>query len=162
MLTQRPSASPLDYKKIMVNNRSLNIRSIIIIFFILILLYCEKPNPTDVSTHGDNNEEIEYPPDIVFISTRDSSYSSHNELGIRCEVYGMDITGQNQKRLTFHKCSDNRSPILSPDGLKIVFSDDNVYVNLYNLFIMNPDGSAPTQLTAGSYADYFPKVQPQN
>lgn len=87
---------------------------------------------------------------IVFESERDGNW----------EVYVMDADGNNQTRLTDHPKRD-QWPVWSPDGSRIAFLSGRsgrttVYdwfegeeVELYDIFVMNADGTHARRLTYG-------------
>ena len=83
---------------------------------------------------------------IVFTSTRDG-----NE-----EIYVMNANGTGQTRLTNNSASMfnlDRTPAWSPDGSQIVFAS-NRDTGDFDIFTMNTDGSAQTNLTSGVLADF--------
>lgn len=85
---------------------------------------------------------------IVFISDRDNNY----------EVYTMDLTGQNQKRLTQNSWEE-KNPFCSPDGSLIYASHRSGNADLYR----RKHGSATeTRLTTGISKDSFPRVSPRD
>ena len=69
-------------------------------------------------------------------------------------------------RLTYSEASDYYSPTWSPDGLRIAFwsdrddpdPDDDKYI--YNIYVMNADGSGVTRLTYSEASDYSPTWSP--
>jgi Tol biopolymer transport system component len=84
-----------------------------------------------------------------------------SEVGTRTEddweIYAVDVTGKNLKRLTENKFTD-ASPKFSPDGKKLVFisnRDGN-----YEIYTMNTDGSEQTRLTNNSATDLAPSFSP--
>ncbi|MFQ6041738.1 MAG: DUF5050 domain-containing protein, partial [Candidatus Poribacteria bacterium] len=73
------------------------------------------------------------------------------------EIYTIDVTGENLKRLTENQFTD-ASPKFSPDGKKLVFisnRDGN-----YEIYMMNADGSEQTRLTDNSATDFMPSFSP--
>ncbi len=89
---------------------------------------------------------------IAFASTRDGNY----------EIYVMNANGSVQTRLTDNPAAD-RDPRWSPDGRRIAFAstrddpdpdDDN---RIYNIYVMNADGSGQTRLTYNSALDLDPR-----
>ncbi len=102
---------------------------------------------------------------IVFTSTRDGDL----------DIYSMDINGKNVKRLT-NEVGYNGGPFFSPDGKQIVYrayypkSDaelarykellarDLIEPNVFEIWVMNADGSNKRQVThlaAASFAPFF-------
>ena len=101
-------------------------------------------NPDQADSNGDGkgdacsdiiNKEI-----IVFSSNRDGVY----------QIYKMNADGTNQTRVT-NDSYNYRSPFLSPDGTKIVFSSDRnrQYCDggYCDLYVINIDGTGLTQVT---------------
>ncbi|MBN1481923.1 DUF5050 domain-containing protein [candidate division KSB1 bacterium] len=87
---------------------------------------------------SEDDWEPDWSPDgkrIAFASNRDGNY----------EIYTMDPTGANLKRLTNNEAEDSW-PIWSPDGSKIAF-DSNRDDELYEIYVMNADGSNPKRVT---------------
>ncbi len=78
-------------------------------------------------------------------------------------IYRMDKDWKNPTRLTTPKsraCDGN--PIYTPDGLKIIYTRmlGCSGAEPGHLFIMNADGTKPTQLTSGDYLDTAPVFVP--
>lgn len=95
---------------------------------------------------------------IAFSSTRDDP-TNPNPARIT-EIYLMDGDGSNPRRLTQNTDAEFFAT-LSPDGKKIVFDSNRRRVegeprNTYDLFVMEPDGSAQTWLIRGSSASWSP------
>ena len=92
---------------------------------------------------------------IAFVSDRD----------LPSEIYVMNADGSNITRLTNNFKSD-RDPSWPPDGTKIVYvSDpDNVIslvdVNMYEIFVMNANGSNPVWLTDNDRYESDPAWSP--
>jgi len=78
---------------------------------------------------------------IAFVSNRDQAY----------EIYVMNVDGSGQTRLTNIPVHID-PPVWSPDGQKIAF------VSGQGIYLINPDGSALTQLSGG--ADRDPQWSP--
>ncbi len=74
------------------------------------------------------------------------------------EIFIMDKTGANEKRLTYKKGFDSGAKF-SPDGKRIAFYGPTEDKN-YDLFIMNADGSDITNLTNDILEDYSPDWSP--
>jgi dipeptidyl aminopeptidase/acylaminoacyl peptidase len=68
------------------------------------------------------------------------------------EIYVMDSTGENSKRLTFNNVFDSY-PKYSYDGQKIAWTSGN---NQNQIWIMNSDGTNQYYLTDGSYPCWSP------
>lgn len=93
---------------------------------------------------------------ILFASTR-GGYTDESGEPVQ-NIWAMNIDGTNPRQLTFSNYN-NKNPILSPDGKKIVFisSRDKIYFDMmdntyiayrYQIYIMNSDGSDQQRLTA--------------
>ena len=84
---------------------------------------------------------------IVFHSNRDPLPPNPPPGSNANEIYRMNADGSNQTRVTNNTTADD-FPAWSPEGTKIAFRanrDGN-----RNIYTMNPDGSAPTNLTPSS------------
>ncbi len=102
---------------------------------------------------------------VVFTSTRDGDL----------DIYSMDIDGKNVKRLT-DRLGYEGGAFFSPDGKQIVYrafypeteaqiarykqrmSQDLIEPNVFEIWVMNADGSNKRRVTnigAGSFAPYF-------
>src|SRR4051794_26507820 len=66
--------------------------------------------------------------DVAFASRRDGNW----------EIYRMDATGQNQRRLT-HRDAEDRFPLWSPDRQQIAFVSQ--VGRDWELWLMNADGT---------------------
>lgn len=78
------------------------------------------------------------------------------------EIYKMKIDNTGLTRLT-HTDVNEYSPAWSPDGIRIAYyrpgpqGDPNDPLGSDHIWVMNADGSAPTQLTSGYYAQVEPR-----
>ncbi len=97
-------------------------------------------NPRRMTRNPANDQFPTWSPDgtqITFGSDRDG-----NE-----EIYSMRASdGGGETNLTANPATD-RYPAWSPDGTKIAFRSSRAHG--FDIFLMNPDGSDPTQLTFG-------------
>lgn len=85
----------------------------------------------------------------VFHSNRDGNF----------DIYLVDITGDNLRRLTNHPSNDV-TPIWSPNGTKIIFASDREG-NEYQLFEMDADGSnVASFISAPGTSNYSPRFSP--
>lgn len=89
---------------------------------------------------------------IAFMTHREGNF----------DIYSMDLEGKNQIPIYDSATGHALFSQFSPDGLKILLSDNNVRADNYDIFIINTDGSNLTQLTNGSNNDIFPQFQPQH
>jgi Tol biopolymer transport system component len=95
---------------------------------------------------------------IVFSSNR--VLTGADAAAVRTNVWIMDFDGLNQAPLTRLANANSLSPVRSPDGTKIAFLSnralngaDALNTNsTQNLWVMNADGSAPSALTAYTFA----------
>lgn len=89
---------------------------------------------------------------IVFVSYRD--YDKN--------IYIMKTDGSNQIKITNTSSVGKGWPSWSPDGSKILFSDDKYdELNIYSqTYMMNIDGSNMVKLTENSYTDFCPSWSP--
>jgi TolB protein len=63
-------------------------------------------------------------------------------------VFTMDINGGNVKQITLHESElGGVGPVFSPDGSKIIFSDDEQGKEVSEIYTVNTDGSNLTRLT---------------
>ena len=94
---------------------------------------------------------------IAFYSHRDGNL----------EIYTMNPDGSNQRRVTYNEYGDD-SPALSPDGSQIVFISNRDDPNpdtceqscLYQLYIVNSDGSSEHKLIATEFSTMHPDWHP--
>ena len=92
---------------------------------------------------------------IAFVSDRDGD----------SEIYVMNGDGSGVVQLTDND-SDDRYPAWSPDGRRIAFASDGdsdfeiENVDLYDIYVMNADGSGAERLTENDYQDGDPAWLP--
>lgn len=107
--------------------------------------------PVQLTEHGDTDIEPDWSPDgkrIVWVSNQDGNF----------EIYVMDATGENVKRLTDDP-DDDKSPAWQPKfGQKIAFSSTRDFNN--EIYVMDIDGGNPTNLTNDFNWDDFPEWSP--
>lgn len=107
--------------------------------------------PLQLTEHGDTDIEPDWSPDgksIVWSSNRDGNF----------EIYVMDATGENQKRIT-NDPNDDKSPAWQPKiGQKIAFSSTRDFNN--EIYVMDVDGGNPTNLTNDFSWDDYPEWSP--
>jgi Tol biopolymer transport system component len=83
---------------------------------------------------------------LLFGSSRDGNHD---------EVYAMDPDGANQTRLT-QSTHGSGGAVLSQDGRRIAYHVDTTDSGCYELFVMNADGSASTQVTPNGACNWGP------
>jgi Tol biopolymer transport system component len=109
----------------------------------------------DYQAHGLNlpDDHPAFSPDgkkLVFTSNRDDHAN--------WEIYTMDITGGNVRRLTNNAALDTE-PVFSPDGTKIAFASDRA--GQLDIWVMNAsDGGNLQRLTTNSLEDIEPAWSP--
>ena len=107
--------------------------------------------PLQLTQHGDTDIEPDWSPDgkrIVWSSNRDGNF----------EIYVMDASGENEKRLT-NDPGDDKSPAWQPKiGQKIAFSSTRDFNN--EIYVMDVDGGNQTNLTNDFNWDDFPEWSP--
>lgn len=106
----------------------------------------------DISQHGTGEwRKASWSPDTKFIV-----HERYVGVG-ETEIVIMDSTGQNPNRLTYNNNWDFY-PRFSPDGNKILFTQQHEAVVNYQLFTVNVDGSGKQRITdtQGYSADYSP------
>ncbi len=96
---------------------------------------------------------------IAFATTRDDPGTTPGFV-TSGEIYLMNDDGSDLRRLTNNQVSDI-FPSLSPDGTKIIFESNRRRAageppNVYDLFLMNTDGTEQTWLRRGSSATWSP------
>ena len=113
---------------------------IIVLFLLSSILNCSKgKNPLSSLDNLLSDSKI------VFTSDRDSDGSEHIELGTKCEVYIMDMDGQNQTRLTDNDTYDF-NPVFSPVGTKIIYTSRKDWLD-GNLVIIDIESKNPITIT---------------
>jgi Tol biopolymer transport system component len=79
-------------------------------------------------------------------SPRGDKIAFHTERDGNAEIYAMNADGTEQKNLTNNPALDVQ-PAWSPDGSKIAFVRHDGGLVVWDIFVMNADGSGVTQLT---------------
>ena len=76
----------------------------------------------------------------------------------RQDIYTVIIDGSNLVNLTNTPNIVDEDPTWSPDGSQIIFQTDRD--RNFEIYMMNPDGSQPENLTSHPGRDYWPEWQP--
>jgi TolB protein len=114
--------------------------------------------PIRLTTDPGLDRQPAFSPDgsqIAFFSTRDSA-EFPNPTG-DSELYVMDVSGANVRRLTDNQASDF-APAWSPNGKKIAFTSNRDGNN--EIYLMRTDKSKVKRLTDDSASDQFPAFAP--
>ncbi len=126
---------------------------LIFAFAVVELAACsESPAPTPEPTPQDTTANT---PRIAFHSNRDGNWN----------IYVMKPDGSNQTRLTDNPAADSW-PSWSPDGRRITFissrddPDPNDDDTIWEIYVMNADGSGQTRLTIDSAWHSLPRWSP--
>jgi Tol biopolymer transport system component len=106
------------------------------------LAACDGQAPTDPSSLIEAKSVSLPSRKLAFTTTRDGD----------AEVYAINATGSGLVNLTSHPGQSDYRPSWSPDGKKVAF------LRLYDLFVMNGDGTGLRNLTNG--AGIVPSAQP--
>jgi Tol biopolymer transport system component len=106
-------------------------------------IYEADPDGTELKrltdAHG-YNAEGSYSPDgkkIVFCSNRDGDL----------QLYTMDASGANVRKLTSTPGCYNGGPFFSPDGRRVVFRSDREKKDYLQIYVINVDGTGERALT---------------
>jgi len=70
------------------------------------------------------------------------------------EIWSMNISGGDQRQLTFNTWEWDKHPSWSPDGQKLAFYSNRS--GKRQIWVMNADGSAQTQIGNGEYDEWDP------
>ena len=129
-------------------------------------LYVMAPDGTGRRMLARDAQSATFSPDgtrIAFASVRDrngKSCGSH-ECSYNGELYVMDASGANPRRLT-HNRGNDASPDWSPDAGRIAFTSDRNFPDGagFELYSIRPDGGCLTWLTNGTPESFAPDWRP--
>jgi hypothetical protein len=129
-------------------------------------LHVVAPEGTDRRLLARDAQSATFSPDgtrIAFASVRDRNGTScgADECSYNGELYVMDASGANPRRLT-HNRGNDASPDWSPDGGRIAFTSDRSYPDGagFELYSVQPDGGCLTWLTNGTPESFAPDWRP--
>jgi Tol biopolymer transport system component len=129
-------------------------------------LYVVAPDGTGRRLLAGDAQGATYSPDgsrIAFASVRDRNGKTcgSDECTYNGELYVMDASGANPRRLT-HNPGEDASPAWSPDGARIAFTSNRNFPNGagFELYSIRPDGGCLTWLTNGTPASTAPHWRP--
>jgi len=133
------------------------------------MMNADGSNPTMLTTSSTDNASDyspAYSPDgktIAFSSNRNKLIDGDNDY----DIYSMNADGSGVKALTtdynYIGYGNDRSPAFSPDGKKIVYTEDDTGGNHQAMYVMNSDGSDKTPLggtTDDTLSAHSPDWQP--
>jgi dipeptidyl aminopeptidase/acylaminoacyl peptidase len=129
-------------------------------------LYVMAPDGTGRRVLARDAQSAAFSPDgtrIAFASVRDRNGTTcgSDECSYNGELYVMNASGANPRRLT-HNRGNDASPDWSPDGGRIAFASDRSYPEGagFELYSVQPDGGCLTWLTNGTPESFAPDWRP--
>jgi Tol biopolymer transport system component len=125
-------------------------------------LHVVAPDGTGRRLRARDAQSAVFSPDgtrIAFASVRDRNGTTcgSDECSYNGELYVMDSSGANPRRLT-HNRGNDASPDWSPDGGRIAFTSDRNFPDGagFELYSIRPDGGCLTWLTNGTPESFAP------
>lgn len=115
---------------------------------------------TRLTSNGDWDTSPSWSPDgtkIAFASDR-TRVTSESDNIIDDDIYVMNADGSDQVPLFASNYSDQRQPVWSPDGTKVIFTTD--IIGGWQLFKVNADGSGADNLMQDNSTNLSPTWQP--
>lgn len=114
-------------------------------------------NPVNIT----NNASLDYQPDWSPDGTK--LVYVRRLAGYNTDLFSINADGTGRTRLTYTTGQNHEfQPAWSPDGSMILYSAAISPSLEYEVFVMNSDGSNPTNLTNNAASDYSPDWQPVN
>jgi dipeptidyl aminopeptidase/acylaminoacyl peptidase len=151
-----PDSSQIAYTRVRLDRRS----------YFRPSLYAVAPDGTGQRLLARDAQSAAFSPDgsrIAFASVRDRNGTTcgSDECSYNGELYVMDASGANPRRLT-HNRGNDASPDWSPDGGRIAFASDRSYPEGagFELYSVQPDGGCLTWLTNGTPESFAPDWRP--
>jgi TolB protein len=114
-------------------------------------------------TEEDEDSRPDWSPDgnlIAFSRLHEPHEGKTGSTRYRQDIYVIHPDGTGLQRLT-RLTSDNVSPAWSPDGKRVAFASDRGRDDLYDIYVMNADGTKQTRFTKTADSD-SPDWQPQH
>jgi TolB protein len=112
-------------------------------------------NERQLTTH-EEDDQPNWSPDGEWIafSREDGAYQgSTGSTRFWIDICVIRPDGSDLRRLTRH-AGVNFSPASSPDGKRIVFQSDRAHEDLFDIYVMNADGTRQKRLTRSGYTDW--------
>ena len=113
----------------------------------------------DISNNPDFVNRPAWSPDgsrIAFGTDRDFETSGFTEDAF--EIYIVRTDGTDARNITNENVAEDNFPAWSPNGSRIAFHTNRT--TNYDIFLMNPDGSALVNLTQHPAGDFLPAWSP--
>ena len=123
------------------------------------IMNADGSNPVNISNNPDFVHRPAWSPDgsrIAFGTDRDFETSGFTEDAF--EIYIVRTDGTDARNITNEDVAEDNFPAWSPNGSRIAFHTNRT--TNYDIFLMNPDGSALVNLTQHPAGDFLPAWSP--